>query len=124
MMDTWIPRCAQNGYDIALMICEDDPGEQSVHSLIPNKLKDRVEVLNTYAALGVKDYRELERWKTWAYVRDLHKVETETGSMFSGRRHQWFMQMDDDTLPDCDRIRNYEAQWVRPEPLYLGAGNQ
>lgn len=124
MMKTWIPHCAEKGYDIALMLSEDAAGEGRARALIPPELQGRVQVLNTFATLGVKDYRKLERWKTWAYVRDLYKAETEATPLFDGRKHQWFMQLDDDTMVDCDRVRGYQAKWLTTEPLYLGAGTE
>lgn len=50
----------------------------------------RVSIANTWRLLGRDDSRSLERWKTQAFF----------GMLVQPGRHDWYMMLDDDTLPN------------------------
>ena len=50
----------------------------------------RVSIANTWRLLGRNDSRSLERWKTQAFF----------GMLVQPGRHDWYMMLDDDTLPN------------------------
>mmetsp|Transcript_49845 Transcript_49845/g.77874 ORF Transcript_49845/g.77874 Transcript_49845/m.77874 type:complete len:321 (-) Transcript_49845:28-990(-) len=126
---TWIPSCAAAGFDIALYISEPQSQPKSLN--VPAALSDRVHVFNTYEKLKKADSRGLERWKTWAFMREMGRLEFNhsfeplaVGSHpppFSNRRHDWFLQLDDDSLPRCEKIQEYVSlQKSSREAKYIG----
>ena len=50
----------------------------------------RVSIANTWRLLGRDDSRSLERWKTQAFF----------GMLVQPGRHDWYVMLDDDTLPN------------------------
>jgi len=119
-MGTWMPTCVQAGFDIGLMINEKADDAQALEKRVPEELRERVRVINSFNATGKPDSRSLERWKTWAYVKKLAQSEFEDGHLFSGRRHKWFIQLDDDTLPDCALLAEFASARNTAAPMYLG----
>eukprot|EP00419_Tripos_fusus_P003558 CAMPEP_0172674396 /NCGR_PEP_ID=MMETSP1074-20121228/12711_1 /TAXON_ID=2916 /ORGANISM="Ceratium fusus, Strain PA161109" /LENGTH=284 /DNA_ID=CAMNT_0013491799 /DNA_START=325 /DNA_END=1179 /DNA_ORIENTATION=- len=119
-MVTWMPACVQAGFDIGLMVNEKADDAQVLEKRVPEELRESVRVINSFDVTGKPDSRSLERWKTWAYVKKLAQSEFEDGHLFSGRRHKWFIQLDDDTLPDCALIAEFASARHTDAPMYLG----
>jgi hypothetical protein len=136
-MTSWIPACVKAGFDIALMVSADEVAAKRVENLIPQDLADGVRMVNSYHITEMNESRSMERWKTWAYVKQTAASEFQEGDLgsagrlFSGRRHQWFIQLDDDTIPHCAKTADYLndekiltslADDPVRSPLYIGSG--
>jgi hypothetical protein len=123
---------ARKGFDIALYVSEPKSWQKSLN--VPPSLTDHVKVFNTYERLKKADSRGLERWKTWAFMREIGRLQFNQSfepltkisepSPFSNRRHEWFLQLDDDSLPQCEKIREYvNLQTSSQKAKYIGLGD-
>ena len=95
-LGTWMRDAAAMGYDIALIVSA-PPEEAEVFSA---SLPPRVHLANSFSRLNRSDSPHLERWKIHSFFVDtLGPQEFGDGSRPSGR-HDWFVGLDDDTLPE------------------------
>lgn len=99
-MRTWMPWCASQGFSFALGVLE--PDSAKVDALLASAsadLRPSLHVENAFSSLkgqhDLRESREAERAKTWSYIRQIAMK----GGL--GEKFDWFVQMDDDTLPDC-----------------------
>jgi len=120
-MRTWMPWCASQGFHFALGVFERDNAK--IDALLAHasvQLRSSLHVVNAASFLkkqqGLQESREAERAKTWSYIRQIAMK----GAL--GEQFDWFVQMDDDTLPDCAKTAAFlRSRDQNQHGVYLGA---
>ena len=76
------------GFDVVLMVSA--TRNETEAFVQRHTLPSRVSIANTFGQLGKSDSPFLERWKVQAFF----------GTLVQPERHDWFVMLDDDTLPN------------------------
>ena len=108
---TWIPDAVWLRFDVLLMVSS--PPREAANFTAQKSLAPRVSVRNAYHLLGVSDSRKLERWKVRAFY----------SSLVDPTAHDWFVMLDDDTLPNLPVLSRFLCALAlrrRSEGLYVG----
>lgn len=90
---TWMPDAAYMGFDVVLMVSA-PPAETAAFERTYRLPRPRLYLNNTFGLLNESDTPFLERWKVQAFF----------GELVRPARHQWYVMLDDDTLPNLPSL--------------------
>ena len=90
---TWVPDAAYMGFDVVLMVSA-PPAETAAFERTHSLPRQRLYLNNTFGLLNESDTPYLERWKVQAFFAELVRPA----------RHQWYVMLDDDTLPNLPSL--------------------
>lgn len=129
---TWMQDAVALGYDITLIVCDPPDKESAFSAAHARLLRGRVTISNTFSMLQMNDSRNLERWKLHAFYRQIlgpqefahsphrdamkgarhepsgrRRLDAVAGHEATPGRHDWFVALDDDTLPEVSEIAHF-----------------